>query len=101
MQVELHRFFQIRKKMGWYASELGDAPGETFLTDSELDAHARGWPRVLYRPFDSRVIFFTFDDFFGIASTVKQVMRHMLAGKNLALVCPKQHKDEFGWVIPG
>ena len=85
---ELHRFFQIRKKMGWSIRRAWQMLQK--LTDSELETRVAS---VLYRPFDSRVIFY--DDSL-VWRTVKQVMRHMLAGKNLALVCPKQHKDEFG-----
>ncbi|TRZ67601.1 MAG: DNA methyltransferase, partial [Methanothrix sp.] len=48
---------------------------------------------ILYRPFDNRKIFY--HDSVVWRTRVK-VMRHMLAGKNVALITPKQHKDEFG-----
>lgn len=52
---------------------------------------------LLYRPFDIRFTYYTgrnrgflrwaYPDFFG---------RHMLAGANVAIIAPRQHKDEFG-----
>lgn len=85
---ELYKFFQIRKKKGWSIRRAWEMLQE--VADSELESRAAP---VLYRPFDKRIIFY--DDSL-VWRTVKQVMRHMLAGKNLALVAPKQHKDEFG-----
>jgi predicted helicase len=60
----------------------------------------KGWEsrltRILYRPFDTR-------DFLYHSALVERgredVMGHMLTSDNLALICPKQNKDEFGVLI--
>ena len=51
---------------------------------------------ILYRPFDTRFTYYTGESGGFICRSRPKVMRHMLAGKNLALLIPKQHKDEFG-----
>jgi predicted helicase len=51
---------------------------------------------VLYRPFDVR---WTVLDPNVAVHRRERVMRHMLAGENLALFAPRQHKADFGvWV---
>jgi predicted helicase len=52
--------------------------------------------RILYRPFDTRHTYYTGRSRGFICMPRPEVMRHMLAGENLALITPKQHKDEFG-----
>ncbi len=47
----------------------------------------------LYRPFDTRVLYY---HPYMVDWGRPEVMRHMLAGENLALIAPKQHKEEFG-----
>jgi hypothetical protein len=47
----------------------------------------------LYRPFDVRWLYYHPD---MVDWGRPEVMRHMLGGDNLALITPKQHKDEFG-----
>jgi hypothetical protein len=47
----------------------------------------------LYRPFDIRSLYY---HPYMVDWGRPEVMRHMLAGENLALITPKQHKDEFG-----
>jgi predicted helicase len=47
----------------------------------------------LYRPFDTRSLYY---HPYMVDWGRPEVMRHMLAGKNVALITPKQHKDEFG-----
>jgi len=47
----------------------------------------------LYRPFDTRVLYY---HPYMVDWGRPEVMRHMLSGENLALIAPKQHKDEFG-----
>jgi predicted helicase len=51
---------------------------------------------ILYRPFDVRHTYYTGRSRGFICRPRPEVMRHMLAGENLALITPKQHKDEFG-----
>ena len=50
---------------------------------------------ILYRPFDLRHTYYTGRSN-GFISRPGTIMRHMLVGDNLALMIPKQHKDEFG-----
>ncbi len=52
--------------------------------------------KCLYRPFDTRWLFYHYH---AIDFGREEVMRHMLAGDNLALITPRQHKDEFGAFI--
>lgn len=86
--VELHATFQIRPKQGWCIRKAWDLV--QLLSDEEIQALTLP---VLYRPFDVRWIFYH-DSL--VWRTVKRVMAPMLAGDNLALIVPKQHKDEFG-----
>jgi len=51
---------------------------------------------ILYRPFDVRQTYYTGRSRGFICMPRPEVMRHMLAGDNLAMIAPKQHKDEFG-----
>jgi hypothetical protein len=51
---------------------------------------------ILYRPFDVRHTYYTGRSRGFICMPRPEVMQHMLAGENLALIAPRQHKDEFG-----
>ncbi len=51
---------------------------------------------ILYRPFDERAIFYA--DYL-VERPRRAVMRHLLAGENLGLICPKQHKEEPGALV--
>jgi hypothetical protein len=51
---------------------------------------------ILYRPFDVRHTYYTGRSRGFMCMPRPDVMQHMLAGENLALVSPKQHKEEFG-----
>ncbi|NMA39063.1 MAG: N-6 DNA methylase, partial [Lentisphaerae bacterium] len=51
---------------------------------------------ILYRPFDIRYTYYTGRSNGFMARPMHQIMQHMLAGENLALIAPRQHKDEFG-----
>jgi hypothetical protein len=55
--------------------------------------------RVLYRPWDVRYTYYTGRSRGFICMPRPEVMRHMMAGENLALITPKQHKDEFGAMV--
>jgi predicted helicase len=52
--------------------------------------------RVLYRPFDWR--WTVFDSHVAVHRR-ERVMRHMLDGKNIGLICTRQTKDEWGAVV--
>ncbi len=49
--------------------------------------------KILYRPFDTRHIFYHYH---AIDFGREEVMRHMMAGDNLGLIAPKQFKEEPG-----
>jgi hypothetical protein len=51
---------------------------------------------VLYRPFDIRHTYYTGRSRGFICMPRPELMSQMVAGENLALITPKQHKDEFG-----
>ncbi|MFZ4396247.1 MAG: type ISP restriction/modification enzyme [Kiritimatiellia bacterium] len=62
-------------------------------SESDLDRHI---VRCLYRPFDTRWLFYHMS---MIERGRIEVMQHMLEENNLAVIVPRQHKDEFGaWV---
>ncbi len=79
---ELHTHFQIRKKKGWSIRKAWKLLQP--IRDSELDQFILP---VLYRPFDVRWIFYHDA---VVWRTVKRLMRHMLAGKNLGLITRRQ-----------
>jgi hypothetical protein len=86
--ANLHRAFGIPVKKGWSIRRAWQQLQG--VDDEDLKDYIQP---VLYRPFDVRFIFY--HDAI-VWRTVKRVMRHMLAGENLALITPKQHKGEFG-----
>ncbi|HEY0512557.1 MAG TPA: type ISP restriction/modification enzyme [Thermoanaerobaculia bacterium] len=52
--------------------------------------------RILFRPFDWRTVFYAA---YVIERPREAVMRHLLAGDNLGLVVPRQHKEEPGALV--
>jgi hypothetical protein len=84
---ELHRYFSIRRKKGWSIRRAWKMLQE--LTDTQLTEH---FVPVLYRPFDVRWIFYHDS---VVWRTVKRVMRHMLAGENVALLVSRQVLSDF------
>ncbi|MDM8560255.1 type ISP restriction/modification enzyme, partial [Candidatus Parabeggiatoa sp. HSG14] len=77
---ELHEEFNIRKKKGWNIRKAWQMlqnveDFEKYLTD------------VLYRPFESRYIYYHDA---VVWRTVKKIMQHMLAGENLGLITRRQ-----------
>lgn len=52
--------------------------------------------RILYRPFDHRVVFYA--DYL-VERSRERVMRHLEAGGNLGLIVPRQHKEDFGALV--
>lgn len=53
---------------------------------------------ILYRPFDTRYTYYTGVSRGFICRPRQDVMRHMLAGKNIGLVATRQTSDEWGVV---
>jgi predicted helicase len=80
---------KIPQKLGWNISRAR----ELILQEKDLAQHIKP---VLYRPFDKRLIFYH-DSL--VWRTVKQVMRHMLAGENLGLIVPRQVVSDFRHVL--
>jgi len=88
---ELHASFRVPRKKGWSirrAWQMLNAVPDSNLPDLVVP--------VAYRPMDVRWIIYHDA---VVWRTVKRVMRHMLAGENLALITPKQHKGDFGALV--
>jgi len=56
---------------------------------------------ILYRPFDLRVTYYTGQSRGFIGQPQQRIMRHMLAGKNLGLVCCRQQSQVGEWALVG
>ncbi|OPZ30947.1 MAG: N-6 DNA Methylase [Lentisphaerae bacterium ADurb.BinA184] len=54
---------------------------------------------ILYRPFDVRHTYYTGRTRGFVCMPRREVMGHLLAGENLALIVPRQHKHEFGALV--
>ena len=83
---ELCRRLGIPLKKGWNIPNARKLIGG----ERELGEHIKP---VLYRPFDQRLIFYH-DSL--VWRTVKQIMRHMLAGENVGLITTRQTRDKWG-----
>ncbi len=81
-------------QLGKDAQDWGVTLAQKDLLDSGL-ARENVVP-ILYRPFDVRYTYYTGRSRGFICRPRPEIMRHMLAGDNLTLVTPKQHKNEFG-----
>lgn len=84
--------------------ELGEDARDWKVTMAQKDLLDSGLNReqvasILYRPFDVRHTYYTGHSRGFICMPRPDVMRHMLAGDNLALMMPKQNKDEFGILV--
>ncbi len=77
---EVREQFGLRDKGGWTVSEARKA----IRQDKDWQ---KGFIRCLYRPFDTRPILYHNAI---IERTRPEVMRHMLAGKNMALIAMRQ-----------
>lgn len=80
---ELCRQLEIPMKQGWNIPRAR----RLIQAESNLEQHIKP---VLYRPFDVRLIFYH-DSL--VWRTVKQVMLHLLDGKNLALISARSNKS--------
>jgi hypothetical protein len=78
----LHQAFGIRVKKGWSIRKAWKELQS--IDDGQIQEYIQP---VLYRPFDVRYIFYHDA---VVWRTVKRVMRHMLAGENLALCVGRQ-----------
>jgi hypothetical protein len=78
-----------RDTPGWSLAEAMRRAG----TDARWEER---FHRILFRPFDWRTVFYA--DYL-IERPREKVMRHLLAGDNLGLVVPRQHKEEPGALV--
>ena len=88
------------------AYQLGKDTHDWKVTLAQKDLRDSGPTRenvvpILYRPFDVRYTYYTGWSRGFISRPRHEVMRHMLSGENLALITPKQHKNEFGALATG
>jgi type I restriction-modification system DNA methylase subunit len=98
------RFSQMDPELARQAYRLGKDARDWKVALAQKDLQRSGPSRdfikpILYRPFDIRYTYYTGRNRGFLRWAYPDFMRHMLAGKNLALITPKQHKDEFGAMV--
>lgn len=84
---EVRERFKLTDKEGWSVTNARQAVRH----DKDYE---KAFTRCLYRPFDIRHIFYHKA---VIERTRREVMRHMLAGDNLGLVCPRRVETAGTW----
>ena len=82
--------------------ELGKDARDWKVTMAQKDLRESGLTRenivpILYRPFDIRYTYYTGRSRGFICMPRPEVMRHMLAGENLALIATRQASVDFGY----
>ncbi len=98
-------FSQLNEELAREAFQLGKDVRDWQVRLAQQDVKHDGGPHrekivpILYRPFDVRYTYYTGRSRGFHCMPRSEVMRHMLAGENLALITPKQHKDEFGAMV--
>jgi predicted helicase len=98
-------FSQLSEELARTAFQLGKDARDWKVSLAQQDVKREGGPHrekivpILYRPFDVRYTYYTGRSRGFHCMPRPEVMRHMLAGENLALITPKQHKDEFGAMV--
>ncbi len=87
---DLREHFKLKDKEGWKITDARKA----LRSDEHYE---KAFTKCLYRPFDIRPIFYHDA---VIERSRRDVMRHMLAGKNIALLCKRQSKrDPFSYIF--
>lgn len=94
-------FSKMQPELARQAFALGKDARDWSVVRAQEDLRDAGLDRdrlvrLTYRPFDTRWTYNTGKNKGFLRWLYPEFMRHMLAGDNLALVAPKQHKDEFG-----
>ena len=94
-------FSEMDPELARQGYKLGKDTRDWKVTLAQKDLRDSGPTRenvvpILYRPFDVRYTYYTGHSRGFMCTPRHEVMRHLLAGENLALIVPKQHKDEFG-----
>jgi hypothetical protein len=98
-------FSQLQEDLAREAFQLGKDARDWKVKLAQQDLRHDGGPHrdkivpILYRPFDVRYTYYTGRSRGFHCGPRPEVMRHMLAGENVALITPKQHKDECGAFI--
>jgi predicted helicase len=99
------KFSQLSEEQARTTFQLGKDARDWKVSLAQQDVKRDGGPHrekivpILYRPFDVRYTYYTGRSRGFHCRPRPEVMRHMLAGENLALITPKQHKDEFGAMV--
>ena len=97
-------FSRLDPELARSAYNLGEDTTNWKVARAQRDISSTGPRRrnvvpILYRPFDIRYTYYTGRSSGFHSRPCREVMRHMLAGENVSLITPKQHKDEFGAFI--
>ena len=95
-------FSQMDPELARQGYELGNDARDWKVTMAQEDLLASGPTRekvvpILYRPFDMRHTYYTGRSRGFICMPRSEVMRHMLAGENLALMVPKRVEHVGAW----
>jgi len=98
-------FSRLKPEIAREVYQLGKDVRDWKVSLAQEDLLREGGPHrdkivpILYRPFDVRYTYYTGISRGFLCMPRPEVMRHMLAGKNLALITPKQHKSDFGALV--
>lgn len=97
-------FSRMDPELARQAYDLGGDAQDWKIALAQEDLRDSGPDRgciapILYRPFDVRYTYYTGRSRGFICRPRPEVMRHMLGHGNVALVVPRQHKDEFGSLV--
>lgn len=103
--VAVLNFSRMDPELARDAYQLGKDARDWKVSLAQQDLKHGGGPHrekivpILYRPFDIRFTYYTGRSRGFHCMPRPEVMRHMLAGENVALIAPRQHKDEFGALV--
>lgn len=97
-------FSNMEPELAREGYKLGKDTRDWRVTLAQKDLRDSGPTRekvvpILYRPFDIRYTYYTGRSRGYICMPRPEVMQHMLMGDNIALIAPRQHKDEFGALV--
>jgi len=95
-------FSRTDPKMARQAYRLGKDARDWKVTMAQKDLRDSGPSRknivpILYRPFDVRYTYYTGRSRGFLCMPRPEVMRHMLAGENVALIVPRRVEHKGGW----
>jgi len=103
MWATVLRFSQLNEDLAREAFELGKDARDWKVSLAQQDVKREGGPHrekivpILYRPFDVRYTYYTGRSRGFHCMPRPEVMRHMLAGENQALVTTRQVKASESW----